>query len=594
VRWCRLVRPPEPRDVHLGNYEVLLPLATGGIAEVSIARRVPGSGTPVVVKRVHRHLVRDRGFCNLLRDEARVASLIRHPNVVSVEELVDERGELVVVLPYIEGVSLAALLVGQGDAGEHGALPPAVASRILADVLAGLDAAHNAVDPKGRPLHVIHRDVSPENVLVGVDGTSRVIDFGIARVRERVSKTNAAALQAKLPYMAPELIEQRPVDPRADVFGAAAVLHEALSGRRAFDGRSDAEGASPRVGLGLGAALDDLLAQALARAPEARTASAGALRAALVALLPPAGAAEVAALVDRRCHESVARRRSDLEKRLAAPTPAKKKPNPFLTGQSRGVVFGSGLPQIPTDLDLDEPDEGDPEDKAVVFERERLQIAANDSSGSARPPRPTSNAPLPDPETLDPTVPMASPELSSPGAAPSGDGVFYVVNAVVSALALAFLGWLLVLRSGGAEIGVDVSFLPAVNATLNGLSATLLVVGYRAIRAKNPGLHKRAMMSAFVASALFLVTYVVYHYVHGDTKFVGTGALRGVYFFVLISHVLLSMAVVPLALTAFYFAFKKRFVSHRKVTRYALPIWLYVSVTGVLIFALLKASGSMP
>jgi hypothetical protein len=290
VRWCLLVRPPEPRDVHLGNYEVLLPLATGGIAEVSIARRVPGSGTPVVVKRVHRHLVRDRGFCNLLRDEARVASLIRHPNVVSVEELVDERGELVVVLPYIEGVSLASLLVGQGDAGEHGALPPAVASRILADVLAGLDAAHNAVDPKGRPLHVIHRDVSPENVLVGVDGTSRVIDFGIARVRERVSKTNAAALQAKLPYMAPELIEQRPVDPRADVFGAAAVLHEALSGRRAFDGRSDAEGASPRVGLGLGAALDDLLAQALARAPEARTASAGALRAALVALLPPAGA----------------------------------------------------------------------------------------------------------------------------------------------------------------------------------------------------------------------------------------------------------------------------------------------------------------
>lgn len=586
MRWCDPVRPTEPRDARLGNYEVLLPLATGGIAEVSIARRVPGAGAPVVVKRVHRHLVRDRGFCNLFRDESRVASLIRHPNVVSVEEIVDERGELVLVLPYVEGVSLASLLAAQG------ALPSAVASRILADALSGLEAGHTAVDPKGVALHVVHRDVSPENVLVGADGTSRLIDFGIARVRERVTKANAATLQHKLRYMAPELLAQRPLDRRCDVFSAAAVLYEALSGKRAFDARGDA---APPPGLGLGEALDELFAQAFAPAPEARTASAAALRAALVAALPPAAPAEVAALVAQRCHEALAKRRADLEKRLAAPPPARSKPNPFLSGPSHEVVFGGGLPKIPAELDLDEPDEGDPEDKAVVFERERLQIAANDTSRSARPPPATSpSAPPADPETPDPAVPIATPELSSPGPAPSGDGLFYAVNAVVSALALAFLGWLLVLRSGGAEIGVDVSFLPAVNATLNGLSATLLVVGYRAIRAKNPGLHKRAMLSAFVASALFLVTYVVYHYVHGDTKFAGTGALRAVYFFVLISHVLLSMSVVPLALAAFYFAFKKRFVTHRKVTRYALPIWLYVSVTGVLIFALLKASGSAP
>jgi putative membrane protein len=181
------------------------------------------------------------------------------------------------------------------------------------------------------------------------------------------------------------------------------------------------------------------------------------------------------------------------------------------------------------------------------------------------------------------------PAASSPSAPVSSDRPFFIVNAVVSTAALGFLAYLLMIHRGSPG-SVDLRFLPAVNASLNALSASLLVAGWIAVKKRALVLHKYCMVSAFSASALFLVCYVAYHYVHGDTKFQGTGAIRGVYLAILASHVLLSMAVVPLALTAFYFAFKKAFLKHKKVTRYALPIWLYVSVTGVVVFLMLRGS----
>jgi putative membrane protein len=168
------------------------------------------------------------------------------------------------------------------------------------------------------------------------------------------------------------------------------------------------------------------------------------------------------------------------------------------------------------------------------------------------------------------------------------DRRFMIFNAVVSALALTLLAWLLVLR-GHSDASGQLSFMPAVNATLNAAAACLLVAGYRAIKAKNRSLHKRLMVSAFCASSLFLVGYVVYHYVHGDTKFLGQGPIRPFYFGILISHVLLSIAIVPMALASFYFALQERFKTHAKVARILFPIWLYVSVTGVVIFFLLRA-----
>lgn len=172
---------------------------------------------------------------------------------------------------------------------------------------------------------------------------------------------------------------------------------------------------------------------------------------------------------------------------------------------------------------------------------------------------------------------------------PRQDRAFAVFNAVLSVAALGFLAWLLLLNEGSAGAAADsVAFLPAVNAGLNTTAAVLLAAGWVAIRSGRRDVHKYLMVSAFAASALFLVSYVVYHYLHGDTPFTGEGAIRYVYFAILISHVLLSMAIVPMALSAFYLAWRKRFATHKKVTRVLTPIWLYVSVTGVVIYFMLR------
>jgi len=166
------------------------------------------------------------------------------------------------------------------------------------------------------------------------------------------------------------------------------------------------------------------------------------------------------------------------------------------------------------------------------------------------------------------------------------DRTFFTFNALLSAVAVAFIAFILLRgRSAG---GPDLSFMPAINATFNALSALCLVAGYVAIRQKKIAVHRLLMVTAFASSALFLVGYLTYHFVHGDTKFAGTGSIRLVYFALLISHILLSLSVVPLALTSFYFAFTRSFVRHRRLNRVFLPIWLYVSVTGVLIFFMLR------
>lgn len=171
--------------------------------------------------------------------------------------------------------------------------------------------------------------------------------------------------------------------------------------------------------------------------------------------------------------------------------------------------------------------------------------------------------------------------------AEQGDRSFWIFNAVISAAAVAFLGWLLLVREGGG-VDADLGFMPAVNATLNATAATLLVLGLYAIRSGRRDVHKRLMVSAFAASAVFLIGYVLYHYAHGDTSYEGEGALRVVYFAVLISHVLLSIVMLPMILATFYLAIRHRFATHKKLARWTLPIWLYVSVTGVVIYFMLR------
>jgi putative membrane protein len=159
----------------------------------------------------------------------------------------------------------------------------------------------------------------------------------------------------------------------------------------------------------------------------------------------------------------------------------------------------------------------------------------------------------------------------------------------VSAAALALLIGVIYGHGRAATAPEWVGWLPAVNAFLNATSAVFLVLAGLAIRRRDVAVHARHMLGALASSSLFLVSYIVYHAVHGDTKFTGQGAIRPVYFFVLISHIVLSAVVLPLIFSSFFFSLSGRFPSHKKVSRYTYPVWLYVSATGVLVFAMLRA-----
>ena len=161
----------------------------------------------------------------------------------------------------------------------------------------------------------------------------------------------------------------------------------------------------------------------------------------------------------------------------------------------------------------------------------------------------------------------------------------------VSMVAILFLVWLIYFKAPATTEVAWVSNLSAVNAVLNSLSTVFLLLGFREIKARNFAKHMRFMISAFVTSALFLVSYIVYHHFVGDTPFTGQGFIRPVYFFILITHIVLSIFVVPLVLSSFLFAFSGKFNTHRKVSKWTFPIWLYVSVTGVLVFFMLKIFG---
>ena len=161
----------------------------------------------------------------------------------------------------------------------------------------------------------------------------------------------------------------------------------------------------------------------------------------------------------------------------------------------------------------------------------------------------------------------------------------------VSAVAILFLFWLIYFKGQPEQTASWVHWLPWLNAFLNGSSAVALGVGYALIRARKVAAHRAAMLSAFAFSSLFLVSYITYHHFHGESHFPGQGLVRPLYFLILISHVSLSMVVLPLALTTAYFALTGRFMRHRGIARITFPLWMYVSVTGVLIVLFLKAYG---
>ncbi len=223
----------------LGRYELLTEIASGGMASVFLgrARGVAGFERVVAVKVCHPHLRVDEEFAEMFLDEARLAAKIHHPNVVSTLDVGDDDGRLYLVMEYIEGDRLSGLIKAAGKRGRR--IPPPVAARIFIDMLSGLHAAHELADNDGNDLSVVHRDVSPQNVLVGVDGVARITDFGIAKTEARVAEVGAAQIKGKLAYMAPEQIEGAMVTRRTDIYAAGVVLWETLTGRRLFRGDTD-------------------------------------------------------------------------------------------------------------------------------------------------------------------------------------------------------------------------------------------------------------------------------------------------------------------------------------------------------------------
>jgi serine/threonine protein kinase len=225
----------------IGRYRLYGVLAAGGMATVHYGRQQGELGftRTVAIKKLHPEYARDPEFVAMFMDEARLAARVHHPNVVQTLDVVASDDGLFLVMEYVRAISLSRLLVAAAACGER--VPPALAAAVVTGVLHGLHAAHEATDEQGNPLDIVHRDVSPQNILVGADGVSRVLDFGIAKATGRAAHvTRDGQVKGKFAYMAPEQITNVRVTRQSDVFAASIVLWEALTGQRLFQAESEA------------------------------------------------------------------------------------------------------------------------------------------------------------------------------------------------------------------------------------------------------------------------------------------------------------------------------------------------------------------
>ena len=226
----------------LGRYELLLPIGFGGMACVWAARLdgYGGFSKLVAVKTILPHLASSADVERMLLDEARIAADVHHPNVCNLYDVGEDHGVLYLVMEWVNGDSLLHLL-RQTPTGPRQALDAPVAVRIVADACAGLHAAHELSDEAGRPLFVVHRDVSPHNILVSLEGAVKMADFGMAKANGQLHETTRTGeVRGKIAYMAPEQIDGGAIDRRADLFAMGCVLYEATTGQQPFAGENEA------------------------------------------------------------------------------------------------------------------------------------------------------------------------------------------------------------------------------------------------------------------------------------------------------------------------------------------------------------------
>ncbi|MBX3228505.1 MAG: protein kinase [Labilithrix sp.] len=341
-------RESSPASVmrRFGKYVMYAPLASGGMASVyyGAMEEEDGSLRPVALKRVRAELT-DANFAAMLSDEARIAGRVRHANVVATLDVIVSDGESMLALEYVPGVSLGELL--RTLRARNVKAPPAIASVIVAQVLAGLHAAHEAVDLTGQPLDIVHRDVSPANVLLHERGVAKVADFGVAYARGRLQKTTeTGAMKGKLAYLSPEQVHGEATR-ASDVYAVGVVLWEMLVGRPMFQGSEGEILAAVLLGKIKPPstqgrpdvrALDAVVMTALEHDAGRRYADAQQMIDALAAAAPPATQEELAAFIEAQMHDSLVRRRSEIGTMLEA--------------IARSNIFAEGAPVT---LPLDPP-----------------------------------------------------------------------------------------------------------------------------------------------------------------------------------------------------------------------------------------------
>jgi serine/threonine protein kinase len=304
------------------RYVIYETIARGGMASVhlGVSRGALGFSRIVAVKRLHAEFAAERRFADMLIDEARLAARIRHVNAVQTIDVMESNGEVFIIMEYVRGASLAQLVSAATELGER--IPLRYVVSILAGALRGLHAAHEATDWDGVPLEIVHRDFSPNNVLVSIGGIPRVIDFGIAKALRRGDATNEGEFMGTVAYASPEQLRSKPVTRQADIFAAGVMLWELLTGERLFRGASQTETAQNVLHAKIRQPLDVLrekngstdldsaaierieaiAMRALERDPARRYPSAAEMASALEATALSAPAAELGSWVEERAH----------------------------------------------------------------------------------------------------------------------------------------------------------------------------------------------------------------------------------------------------------------------------------------------------
>ncbi len=404
----------------LGRYELVTRIARGGMAEVWVARQRGelGFSRLVALKMIRAEYGAEASFRTMFLDEARVAARLHHANAAQVLDLGEQDGVLYLAMEYVEGDSVAGLVtrLAETSPGDKG-LPAGVCVRILADACAGLHAAHELTDDDGRPLDLVHRDVSPHNVLVGVDGVARLTDFGIAKALGRITDdTETGQVKGKLSYLSPEQAKRLPPDRRSDVFAAGIVLWEMLTGERLFRGEDVADTLlniaskpvrDPRELVDVPASVAEVTLRALSRDPAARYQTADDMRRALETAARSAGL--------RATSDEVA----DLVKDLALPQVERRR---TLARQS---LHGAGKTPLPREV------AGLPPEQESTLREGRRQEPTSTRTSSV--------------------VPKVAPSETPPAAAAASRGR----RAVVGVAAVAALAVVVVVATSGGRTSVS-------------------------------------------------------------------------------------------------------------------------------------------